>query len=89
MLDREHQAVIELEKVGNAVAQAAIGNLLEADRRLAGVQLEAALAGGGDAADLARAQDHLDDADAHIAASEFATAILDYKKAWMDAVKAL
>jgi len=88
VFDREHQAVVELEKVDSPVAQAAIDELLLADRGLALQQLLVAIVGGGDPADVAKAQSNLADAAANITAGDFANAVLDYKKAWTNAVKA-
>jgi len=89
VFDREHQAVVELQKVGDPIAQEAIDKLLLADRRLAEKQLLIAIAAGGDSAAIARAQGNLADAEVNIAAGDFAKAILDYKKAWTNAGKAL
>jgi uncharacterized protein len=89
VFNREHQAVQELQKVATVDVQAAIDQIVEADRQLALVQLIAAINAGGDPDRIAQAQGNLADAAAHVAAGEFAKAVLDYKKAWTNAVKAL
>jgi hypothetical protein len=48
-----------------------------------------AIDGGGDPNDITKAQGNMADALANIANGDFANAVLDYKKAWMNAVKAL
>ena len=53
------------------------------------VALLIAIAARGDPAAISRAQGNLANAEVNIAAGHFARAILDYKKAWMNAVKAL
>ncbi len=89
VFDREHQAVVELEKVATVDVSAAIAGILDADEQLAQQALTAAINGGGDPKDIAKAQGNFADATANIANGEFANAVLDYKKAWMNAVKAL
>lgn len=88
VFDREHQAVQELMKVSGVDVQTAIDQLLEADRQLVLAELTAAIVGGGNPGRIAQAQANLADAAANVAAGNFANAILDYKKAWMNAVKA-
>ncbi|MCH7609480.1 MAG: ExeM/NucH family extracellular endonuclease [Chloroflexi bacterium] len=88
VFDREHQAVQELQKVATVDAQASIDALLDADRQLVLKQLTIAMLGGGDPGRIAQAQGNMADAVANIAAGDFAEAVLDYKKAWTNAVKA-
>jgi predicted extracellular nuclease len=88
VFDREHQAVQELMKVRTADVQGAIDDLVDADRLLAMAQLTAAINGGGSAVWIARAQANMADAEAHVAAGDYAKAVLDFKKAWMNAIKA-
>ncbi len=87
--DREHQAVVELQKVATVDVSAAIAGILDADFQLAFQALNAAILGGGDAGRIAQAQGNFADAAANIANGNFANAVLDYKKAWTNAVKAL
>ena len=87
MFDREHQAVVELQKVGDPVVREAIDKLLQADRQLVLRQL--LIAAAGDPARIASAHGNLADAEVNIADGDFAKAILDYKKAWTNAMKAL
>jgi hypothetical protein len=89
VFDREHQAVQELMKVKTVDVQAIIDALVEVDRQIAHQQLIAAINGGGDPGRIATAQDNMADAAEHVAAGDFAKAVLDYKKAWTNAVKAL
>lgn len=89
VFDREHQAVQELQKVNTVDVQAAIDHLVEADRFLAQKQLDTAMANGGNAGDIEKAQGNMSDAAAHIANGDYAKAVLDYKKAWQNSVKAL
>ena len=88
VFDREHQAVQELMKVATVDVRTAIDQILVADRQLALQQLIAAILGGGNPGRIAQAQENLADAAANIAAGDFAKAVLDYKKAWTNAVKA-
>ena len=88
VFDREHQAVVELQKVGDSIAREAIDKMLLADRMLAEKQLLIAIDAGGNSKAIARARGNLADAEANIAAGDFANAILDYKKAWSNALKA-
>ncbi len=89
VFDRERQAVQELQKMSTVQVQSAIDQIVEADRLLAQRQLDAAISGGGDAADIAKAQGNMADAVANAASGNFAKAVQDYKKAWQNAVKAL
>ena len=89
MFDREHQAVIALSKVNLPVAAGAIADLVEADRRLATVQIQIAVDAGGDHKNIARAQQALAAAEAYATAGRFDKAVLEYKQAWTNAVKAL
>ena len=69
--------------------QSAIDQILEADRILAQKQLDEAILAGGSAKEIARAQGNIADAAANAANGNYAKAVLDYKKAWQNAVKAL
>ena len=89
VFDRERQAVVALAKVDLAVASEAIDDLVEADRRLATVQIQAAIDAGGDPKSIARAQQSLADAADHASAGRFDRAVLEYKQAWTNAIKAL
>ncbi len=89
VFDREHQAVQELQKVNTVDVQPAIDALVDADRQLALRQLTIAIVGGGNATDIAKAQGNMADAAANAANGDYAKAVLDYKKAWQNAVKAL
>ena len=89
VFDREHQAVIALSKVNLPVAAGAIADLVEADRRLATVQIQIAVDAGGDHKNIARAQQALAAAEAYATAGRFDKAVLEYKQAWTNAVKAL
>jgi predicted extracellular nuclease len=89
VFDREHQAVRELEKVTTVDTQTAIDALLDADRQIALRQLSIAILGGGDPRRIAQARGNMADAAANLAAGDYANAVLDYKKAWTNALKAL
>ena len=89
VFDREHQAVVALSKVNLPVAGEAIGDLVEADRRLASTQIQLAVDAGGDPKDLGRAERSYTDAEAYAAAGRFDKAVLEYKQAWTNAIKAL
>ena len=89
VFDREHQAVIALSKVDLPVAGEAIDDLVEADRRLAAAQLQIAVDSGGDTRNIATAQRSLADAEAYAADGRFDKAVLEYKQAWTNAIKAL
>ncbi len=89
VFDREHQAVVALGKVDLPVADEAIDDLVEADRRLAVAQIQIAVDAGGDPKDVARAQQSVADAAAYTAAGRFDKAVLEYKQAWTNAIKAL
>jgi hypothetical protein len=88
VFDREHQAVQALEKVTTVDVQAAIDALVDADRQIALKQLSIAIVGGGDPGRIAQAQGNMADAAANLAAGDYANAVLDYKKAWTNALKA-
>ncbi|MDH3463768.1 MAG: ExeM/NucH family extracellular endonuclease, partial [Acidimicrobiia bacterium] len=88
VFDADHQAVQELVKVATVDVQWAIDWILTADRQLALQQLNAAILGGGNPSRIVQAQANLADAAAHIAVGDFVDAVLDYKKAWVNAVKA-
>jgi predicted extracellular nuclease len=88
VFDREHQAVQELLKVSTVDVQSAIDEIVEADKQLALQQLIAAILDGGNPGQIAKAQGNFGDAATNAAAGDFANAVLDYKKAWTNAVKA-
>ncbi|MDH3194031.1 MAG: ExeM/NucH family extracellular endonuclease, partial [Acidimicrobiia bacterium] len=88
VFDREHQAVQELMKVKTVDVQAAVDSIITADRQLALKQLLAAIDAGGDAGRIQNAMDRMADAAASIADADYAKAVLDYKKAWQEAIKA-
>ncbi len=89
VFDREHQAVVELQKVATVDVSAAIAGILDADEQLAMQALNAAILGGGNPGRISQAQGNLADAAAAIGDGGFARAVLDYKKAWTNAIKAL
>ncbi len=90
----ERIAVVELMKVvkkgGTYISdvQNAIDLLVEADRKLAQKELDAAIADGGNARQIARAQRYMDKAAKYVARGNFDKAIGEYKKAWQTAVRA-
>ena len=88
VFDYEHQAARELEKVKTVDVQSSIEMLVIADQRLALTELFVATSEGANSSRLNKAVDNLADAAANIAKGKFAEAILDYKKAWTNAVKA-
>jgi hypothetical protein len=83
--------VQELQKVTgvNAVVANAIIELVRIDRTLARVAINDAIAAGGDARDITRAQQALADGDAQAARPDPDKAIQEYKKAWESAMKAV
>jgi predicted extracellular nuclease len=91
VFDLERQAVQELQKVTgvNAVVANAIIELVRIDRTLARVAINDAIAAGGDARDITRAQQALADGDAQAARPDPDKAIQEYKKAWESAMKAV
>jgi predicted extracellular nuclease len=91
VFDLERQAVQELQKVTgvNAVVAGAISELVRIDRALAQVAIADAIAAGGDARDIAKAQQSLADGDAQAARPDPDKAIQEYKKAWESAIKAI
>ncbi len=89
VFDREHQAVIELQKVGSAGALAAIAKLIEADLLLALKRLTAAVDAGGDPERIAEAQADFAQATAQAAAGAYANAVLSFKRAWTNAGRAM
>jgi hypothetical protein len=88
VFDREHQAVQELQKVNTVDVQSAIDQLVEADRILAQKRLDEAILAGGSANEIAKAQGNIAEAEDHVADGDYAKAVLAYKKAWENAVKA-
>ncbi len=95
VFDGERMAVAQLELIVAAAgpladdAQAIIDDLIEADRRLAQVAINFAIAGGGDPVMIADAQAEMALAAADIAAGLFNEAVNHYKTAWNQATKAL
>jgi hypothetical protein len=91
VFDLERQAVQELQKVTgvNAVVANAIRELVRIDRTLAQVAITDAIAAGGDARDIAKAQQALAAGDAQAARPDPDKAIQEYKKAWESAMKAV
>jgi hypothetical protein len=88
VFDREHQAVQELMKVKTVDVQAAINLIMTADRQLALKELLAAIDADGNAGRIQKVMDRMDDAAANVANGDYAKAVLDYKKAWQEAIKA-
>ncbi len=76
------------DKQDDKSIQMAIDALLEADRQLVLKELTSAMLSGGDASRILKAHINIADVTAHIAAGDFAEAVLDYKKAGTNAVKA-
>ena len=89
VFDRQHQAVIALGTVDHPAPNTAVENLIEAPRLLAIIQLERASQAGGHATDIARAREGLAAAADFVEAGRFDKAVLEYKSAWTDAVKAV
>lgn len=88
VFDRERQAVKELEKVNDTDVQSQIDQIVQADRLLATIELDAAIAAVGNPSRIAKALDHLVDAEEHVVEGKFSKAINDFRKAWQDAEKA-
>jgi hypothetical protein len=88
VFDREHQAITQLEDVATVDVQWAIDAILTADRQLALKELLSAIAAGGNAKRIAQSQGNLATAAANIAAGLYSDAVLDYKRAWTNAIKA-
>ena len=89
VFNREHRAVTRLEKVTTVDVSAAIAMVVEADRQLALRALLLAVAGGGDADRIAKAEMRLATAQAMVDAGQPADAVLEYRKAWRNATLAL
>ncbi len=95
VFDEEKKAVRELKKIAKdkisyaAVAQTAIDTLVSADVTLADYAIEKAIAVGGDAKDIAKAQYELAKTQKEINKGKFEKAIDHCKKAWEHAQKAL
>ena len=88
VFDAEHQAVQELMKVTSVDVQGSIDVLILADQQLVLKQYLATVAGGGNAGRIAQAEGNMSDALANLAIGEYARAVLDYKKAWVNLIKA-
>ena len=88
VFDRERRAVVALSKVDLPVATEAIGKLVEADRRLAAVQIQLAIDAGGDPKELAKAQRSFAVAASFADVGRFDKAVQEYKQAWMNAIRA-
>jgi uncharacterized protein len=89
VFDRDRQAVVQLLLVDLPVADQAISSLLEADRQLASRQIQLATDAGGDPRDLARARWAFAAADRSAESGRFVKAMVEYKRAWSSAVRAL
>ncbi len=89
VFDREHQAVIALSKVDLPVAVDAIDDLVEADRRLASVQIELAIDAGGNSRYIRWAQRSLARADTYAETGRPAKAVQEYGQAWKQATTAM
>ena len=63
-------------------------DLILADQQLVLKQYLATVAGGGDEGRIAQAEGNMSDAQAKLANGEYALAVLDYKKAWVNLIKA-
>ncbi|MHC4093706.1 MAG: ExeM/NucH family extracellular endonuclease, partial [Planctomycetota bacterium] len=94
VFDRERKAVVQLELVVASgvpeagAAQAAIDEIVEADRLLAQVAINLAIAGGGNTSNIAEALEEMALAADDIAAELFNEAVNHYKTAWDKATKA-
>ncbi len=86
---RERQAVVELDRVSGVDVQFAIDALIDADRRLASSQLQAAIDASGSQHNIERAQAYLAAAEAEVADGDFDKAIAEFGKAWYQAVRAI
>jgi len=85
---RERQAVRELMKVDTPV-QSAIDLLVEADRQLAQVVINDAIAAGGNPRKIAKAQKEMAKAAQDVSKGKFDRGINHYKHAWTQAIKAV
>ncbi|MDH5504382.1 MAG: ExeM/NucH family extracellular endonuclease [Acidimicrobiia bacterium] len=88
VFDAEHQSVEQLMKVVTIDVQPSIDALLLADKQLALKQYLATVGGGGDPGRIAQAEGNMADAVANIALGEYSDAVLDFKKAWVNLIKA-
>ncbi len=88
MFDAEHQAVQELMKVYVGGCSTSIDALVLADQQFALKQYVATVAGGGDAGRITHAEGNMADAVANLAIGAYARAVLDFKKAWVNLIKA-
>lgn len=75
--------------ISNATLQNYIDRLTRDDRQLAFVAISEAVTAGGNANDLAKANDELRKGDTDDAAGKFDSAIDDYRQAWSAALKAV
>ena len=75
-------------KVTSVDVDTSIEALILADQQLVLKQYLATVAGGGDAGRIAQAEGNMADALANLAIGEYARAVLDYKKAWVNLIKA-
>lgn len=95
VFDEEKKAVKDLEKIVKdqgpiaANAQAAIDLLVGADAALAQNAIDEAIAAGGEAKEIAKAEEEMDKAQKELDKGDFDKAIERYKKAWEHAQKAL
>jgi len=72
-----------------AIVQSFIGRLVGADKALATVAYNDAVAAGGDAKKIDKANDELSKGDARVSDNHFADAIEHYRNAWKHAIKAV
>ena len=83
-------ALKDLDSLNIADASVAVNLIVDAARNLAQTRLNEAIAGGGDAGEIAAAQTDMATGDAEAGAGEFEKAVKDgYHKAWHHAENAL
>lgn len=88
--DEGKKALQDLMRVGDSdLVAATIGAIVEAFAVVSDTAIQDAIAAGGDGWYVNRALDQMDDASGLVADGEYALAIDRYKKAWMDAQKAI
>jgi hypothetical protein len=74
--------------IADATLQALIDQIVQVDQGLAGVELNEAIAGGGNAGKIADAQDEMANAAGDLTKGDFDGAIDHFKKAWSKAEQA-
>jgi beta-glucanase (GH16 family) len=92
VFDREKKAVAELGKVrgpARGAARAAIDDLVGVDAGIAGLAFDVAVANGGDAVNIAKAQREFDRADLELRRNRADRAIEHYREAWQYSIDAL